>query len=210
MTLRTLGPRLMAAAAAAALVAAPCAAAGPFTVLPKTPGPVIVSCDQLPVDAVTAVPAPFDRYVELVCTRSGQALKPVDGYAWVFDVGATWLTSTNPKSPAPTDHYTRLATDPLSDAQVAKLRVELRKLTPNPTLARREFIRLDVTTSWGENKQVYLVLPEKDAPADEVVLGMECIKNCLPIESDPWFFKVMPVAVPASPASPSVPNATDG
>jgi len=103
-----------------------------------------------------------------------------------------WLSSADPHGPSKSDHYLSLVTDPLSDIEVNRLRKALKTLTPNPTLSRRVFIRLDVTTSWGGKKQVYLVLPERDAPPDEVTLGMECINNCMPIDKDPWFFKVIP------------------
>lgn len=176
-----------------------------FLALPAMAAPddhaqsLVIPCEGLPADAVTSVPAPFDQFVELICTRSGQALKPVDGYAWVFDVGATWLSATNPHGPSKTDHYTRLVVDPLRQAEVDRLRAELNKLTPNPTLARREFIRLDVETSWAARKQIYLVLREKDGPPDEHTLGMECIHNCVPIDKDPWYFSIEPTASATGP-----------
>lgn len=45
-------------------------------------------CDHAPVGAVEAVPAPFDRWLVLVCARQSQALVPIEGMMW-FAHGAT-------------------------------------------------------------------------------------------------------------------------
>ncbi len=166
------------------------AAAQPFERLrPNEPGPLFVSCDSLPSTAVRAVPSPLDKYVTLVCTRSGQALKPLDGYQWFFDQGPMMLSATNPKAPSKDDHYTALDFEPLGPAELASLRVELAKLRPNPEVLTRPILRFAVATSYGENKEIYL-LPPSDGAAH--VLGMECVHRCRPIESDPWFFTIVP------------------
>jgi len=146
----------------------------------------------LPQDAVKAVPAPLDHYVTLVCTRGGQALKPVDGSNWVFDTGATWLSASNPKGPAQTDHYTELANKPLSQPELAALRSALSTLKPAPEVLTRNILRFAVTTSWGAHKEIYLLPPPDGAGADARTLGMECIHGCRPIDKDPWFFTIAP------------------
>lgn len=40
-------------------------------------------CTRAPDGKVMQVPAPFDRWLVLVCTQDGQALVPVEGEAWV-------------------------------------------------------------------------------------------------------------------------------
>ena len=166
------------------------AAAQPFEVLrPNVPGPLFVSCDSLPSTAIRTLPSPLDQYVTLVCTRSGQALKPVDGYQWVFDQGPMMLSATNPKAPSKDDHYTALDFKPLSVNELASLRVELAKLQPNPEVLTRPVLRFAVATSSGENKEIY-ILPPTNGVAH--VLGMECVHGCRPIQSDPWFFTIVP------------------
>jgi hypothetical protein len=161
---------------------------------PSDENALVVPCDGMPAEAATSIPGPFTPYMELVCTRSGQALKPVAGYQWVFDAGPMWLAATNPASPSRTDHYTELTLDPLEQAQVEGLRAELRKITSRQAILEMEMIRLSVETSWGAHKQIYLLLPPAGAPPDERVLGMECVDNCLPIDEDPWFFTIAPIS----------------
>ena len=186
------GIRSLTAAAIATALISTGAASQPFEVLRPTSaaGPLIVPCETLPPTAVRAVPSPLDQYVTLVCTRSGQALKPVNGYQWVFDQGAQWLTATNPKRPSKDDHYTAIAYKPLSPDELAALRAELAKLQPRPEVLMRPILRFSVSTSWGAEKEIYILPPSdgSDAPA----LGMECIHSCRPIETDPWFFAIVP------------------
>jgi hypothetical protein len=166
------------------------AAAQPFERLrPNVPGPLFVPCDGLPSTAVRVVPSPLDKYVTIVCTRSGQALKPLDGYKWFFDQGPMMLSATNPNAPSKDDHYTALDFEPLGPGELASLRVELAKLKPNPEVLTRSILRFAVSTSYGEKKEIYLLTPS-DGVAH--VLGMECVHSCRPIESDPWFFTIVP------------------
>ena len=152
---------------------------------------VSMSCDTLPTDAVRNVPEPFSRYVRLSCTRSGQALGPVSGYNWFFEQGPMALLANNPKTPTASAYYTRLEVDPLSPKEIDILRGDLRKMSSDPSILEREVLRLDATMSWGGAKQIYLLLPPQSAPQAHV-LGMECVKNCRPINQDPWFFTVVP------------------
>ena len=156
----------------------------------KPAGALFVSCDTLPADAARNVPEPFTRYVRLSCTRSGQALGPVNGYNWFFEQGPMALLANNPKTPTASAYYTRLEVDPLSAKETDILRKDLRKISSDPSILEREILRLDVAMSWGGAKQLYLLLPPKSAP-EAHVLGMECVKNCRPIDQDPWFFTVV-------------------
>lgn len=157
----------------------------------KPADPVSRPCDTLPTDAVRSVPEPFSRYVRLSCTRSGQALGPVSGYEWFFEQGPMALLANNPKTPTTNAYYTKLEVDPLSPKEIAVLRGDLRKMSSDASILEREILRLDATMSWGGAKQIYLLLPPQNAPQAHV-LGMECVKNCRPIDQDPWFFTVVP------------------
>jgi len=154
--------------------------------------PLAIPCDGLPPSAVRVVPPPLDHYVTLVCTRSGQALRPVSGYSWVFDQGAIWLSATNPQAPSKGDSYTGLSYKPMSPDALAALRAELGKLRPDPSVLTRSILRFAVTTSWGEHKEIYLLPPPSGAGADARTVGMECIHACRPIDKDPWFFAIVP------------------
>jgi hypothetical protein len=155
-------------------------------------GPLFIPCDSLPADAIKTLPPPLDQYASLVCTRSGQALKPTDGTQWVFDSGAMMLSATNPQSPSPGDHYTAIAFSPMSDADVTTLRTDMKTLNPEPDVLQRGILRFEVATSSGDHKQIYLLPPAKDAPKGAHVIGMECIHHCQPIGQDPWFFAIVP------------------
>ncbi|HEX4739110.1 MAG TPA: hypothetical protein VH331_16280 [Allosphingosinicella sp.] len=155
--------------------------------------PLTIPCDGLAPSAVRTVPPPLDRYVTLVCTRSGQALKPIDGSAWVFDQGPMWLSAANARGPSKDDHYTELSYKPLSRDEITALRAELAKRGPEPSVLRRDILRFAVTTSWGAHKEIYLLPPPVGAGADARTLGMECIHACRPIDKDPWFFTIVPV-----------------
>ncbi len=150
-----------------------------------------IPCNRIPGAAVRVVPAPLDQYVTLVCTRAGQALKPLNGDTWVFDQGATWLGAANPKGPSETDYYTQLSYRPLTSDEATALRSELAKLHPDPSVLTRTILRFSVRTSWGGQKEIYLLPPPPGAGGEAHTLGMECIHACRPIDKDPWFFTII-------------------
>ena len=172
-------PRLRTRAARAAQAAAP-------SVAPEQSS-LEIACDSLPADAVRTVPAPLDRYVTLTCTRAGQALKPVGGAYWVFDIGSTWLAATNPKGPSPTDHYRQIAFTPLSKAELAALRQAMAAMNPDPAVLQRDMLRFTLMTSWGKEKQLFLLPPMAKG---ENILGFECVNGCHNLKRDGWFFVV--------------------
>src|SRR5437879_5538270 len=70
-------------AAAAALVSAELASSPTEAAFrDKTRDIGVIPCD-LPEDAAKTVPAPFDNYMELVCEKAGQGLRPLDGYRFI-------------------------------------------------------------------------------------------------------------------------------
>jgi hypothetical protein len=174
--------------------------AGPAATEPdkqSTPQPneivdaLTIPCDVLPGSAIRVVPSPLDQYVTLVCTSSGQALKPIKA-AWMFDQGALWPSAGKPSAPSKTDHYTALAYKPLGADELAALRAELAKLHPAPDVLTRSILRFAVNTSWGAQKELYLLPPPDAAGPDARTVGMECIHGCRPVDKDPWFFTIVP------------------
>lgn len=149
-------------------------------------------CSVLPASAVRAVPAPFDTYMDLVCTHAGQALRPKPGFQFLFREGPMYLTALNPATPqrmGPSEHFTALRVDPLSEAEAAALRADLHTIMSNPVIDASTIIRMREETSTGAIKQIYLLIPTGPGP----VVGMECVHDCRPIRDDPWFFTIQPL-----------------
>lgn len=160
----------------------------------------VVPCDDLPAEAATTLPSPYDRYLQLACTQSGQAIRPVDGYELIFDTGPRWMWSSNARSSAPSDHYASLTLEPLSEAELESLRRELREYAQRfrsptifqPSILERTTLRLSALTSSGWRSQIYLFVPPEGSSQD--VLGMECARGCLPARGTGRFFTVTPLA----------------
>jgi hypothetical protein len=102
------------------------------------------------------------------------------------------LSAANSEGPSESDHYTDLSYKPLGSAELTGLRAELAKLHPAPEVLTRNILRFALTTSWGAQKEIYLLPPPADAGPDSRTLGMECIHACRPIDRDPWFFTIVP------------------
>jgi hypothetical protein len=162
-----------------------------------SPEDLLAPCDNLPAGATTTLPSPYDRYLRLACTQSGQMIVAAEGYRLMFETGSRWMWSTNLRSPAPSDHYTSLTLAPLSEAQTESLRRELREYTPRgprpifqPSLLERTTVRLLVQTSSGRRMQIYLFLPPEGSSQD--LLGMECVGDCRSIRRDGYLFTMVP------------------
>ncbi len=93
--------RAAAIAAAAAAVTPAVGEAQDYTPpgITGMPAGYFFPCSQVPAAAVVTVPAPFDRYMRVVCTINGHALAPVEGSHWVFPDGTSgMLPALNPDS----------------------------------------------------------------------------------------------------------------
>jgi hypothetical protein len=193
--------RKLALGAAAAALASAGPASTPAVASPdKTRDIGVVPCD-LPPDAVKAVPAPFDGYMELACNQGGQQLRPVDGFRWIADAGSIWLSAMNPDKPLPdpatlphTVYFTRLETAAVPAEHVAALREALKALTKDPVILQSNVLKMNVWTSTGDRKQIYLLVPQVPPSRQHPVVGMECHTECLPIKDDPMFFEVRPLS----------------
>ena len=131
----------------------------------------------------------------LACTHNGQALKPLDGFSFIFvalNNVSMWLTSNNPEKQdlAPSTHFTKLSFATLTPEQIAAFRAEMSKAFNSPLIQQAAVYKMDEETSGGAHKQIYLLLaPEgSNAPA----LGIECVNDCVPLEAKPWAFLIAP------------------
>lgn len=154
-------------------------------------------CKNLPSDAVMQVPAPFDQYMELTCTKAGQALRPKPGFRFIFQNGMSLdLTALNFSNPIanPSVHFTMLSTRNLSDTAMSKFREQLRVIVTDMTAIESRIIWMDERTSTDATKQIILLIPPAGSVPERHVLGMECITECIPIDKDPWLFSIVPEA----------------
>jgi hypothetical protein len=181
------------AAAAASLGSAAGAPAGPSDpTLSGFPPGYIQDCATRKPTAVTAVPAPFNAYMRVVCTKVSDALAPVPGFEWIFpnNTGG-FLAALNPKL-APTAepaHFTRLASAPLTPAEVAAFRQRLTSVAKNPEILKADVLRLEVDTSTSDHKQEYLMI-SRTPNLTPNAWGIECYNDCNPMEASPWAFVI--------------------
>lgn len=155
--------------------------------------PLNLPCTALPPTAVKIVPAPFDAFMHLTCTHAGQVLLPKPGTRFVFREGPMALTALNADKPKEINeavHFTALTVDPLNESELANLRADLHKIATNAVIDQSTIIRMREETSTGAHKQIYLLIPLAGVKGH--ILGMECNHDCRPVESDPWFFSVVP------------------
>ena len=168
------------------------AAGGAQTGEPGFPPGYILPCSEAPKSAVLAAPAPFDQYMHVVCTRAGHALAPVKGYHWLFAGGQSmWLTALSEHSTVTGQaaHFTRLEVDPLSPAETASLLDRLKPVVLSSSMLDVDVLRMEVDTSTGDHKQLFLFVSHG---TDRRAWGMECFNECVPMESPPWAFVIMP------------------
>ena len=178
----------------AAAVSAASQPAGPNDPsLASFPPGYVQDCRTRPRSAVTVVPAPFNRYMRVICTRVTDALGPLPGLQWTFTNGTGGLlTAINPKV-APTTgppSFTRLANAPLTAAEVSAFRKRLAPVVKKPAILAADILRLEVDTSSGDHKQEYFLIAHAGPAAGE--WGIECYTDCNPMESPPWAFTVAP------------------
>jgi len=155
--------------------------------------PLNLPCTALPSTAVKFVPGPFDAYMQLACTHSGQVLMPKPGTRFVFREGPMALSALNADKPKEINeavHFTVLTVAPLDVSELASLRADLHKIATSPIIDQSTIIRMREETSTGAHKQIYLLIPLAGVKGH--ILGMECNHDCRPVESDPWFFSVVP------------------
>lgn len=152
-------------------------------------------CSEAPKAAVLTVPAPFDRFMRVLCTKAGHALAPPPGFHWVFANGMSlWLSSLSPHSglTGQDAYFTRLEASPLTDAEAAAFRLRAAAIVNTPDILQGEIIRLDVDTSTGERRQEYMFVSRGAGGAVSRAWGIECFHDCDPMEKQPWAYVVRP------------------
>jgi hypothetical protein len=159
--------------------------------------PYLVPCASISAAAVTAVPAPFDRFMRLVCyNSSGQALLPVDGFDWVQGKNALGLASMDDR-PGPNGQprfgitwYVSLTPRDISAGDDAALRrVLLQEIKPE-FINRSRIIEMDAETSAGELKQEFIISPADPAATHGIKLLLECHVFCQGSDT-PWLLAIV-------------------
>jgi hypothetical protein len=161
---------------------------------PASPGFQTVPCNQGPSAAVLVVPAPFNAFMQVICTNEAEALAPVDGYHWVFPDGTnSVLPALNPNVAITglAAYFTKLTNAPLTAAQATAFLANLKPYMNNPSLMTAEVERLEVDTSTGLHKQEYLLVTHDATGARTGALVVECFNDCTPM-SAPWGFNIVP------------------
>jgi len=160
--------------------------------------PKLVPCATISPHAVTAVPAPFDAYMKLICyNTAGQGLVPPAGWNWVDGNSDVGLSSIDDR-PGPNGQprlslqwYVSLTPRDISPANDAALRHVLASAVQPPFIIGARIIELDAFTSAGELKQEFLVLPADPAATHNIKLLMECHQFCQDRDT-PWILGVIP------------------
>jgi hypothetical protein len=155
----------------------------------------IQDCATRPKTALTVVPAPLNAYMRVVCTKVSDALAPLPGFEWVFPGNsAGFIAALNPKL-TPTDepaHFTRLASAPLTPAELAGFRQRLGTVAKDPEILKADVMRMEVDTSTGDHKQEYLMVSHTPGLSPNA-WGIECYNDCDPMEPTPWAWIIAPV-----------------
>jgi hypothetical protein len=90
--------------------------------------------------------------------------------------------------------FTRLESAPLTADETRTLREALKTVTKDEVVLDSVILRMQVDTSQQMHKQIYLLVPKVQTSREHPVIGMECWTDCLPIDSDPMFFHVLPLS----------------
>ena len=158
-----------------------------------------IPCDRLPfpAGAVTAVPAPFDRYMRLKCYEVlGQGLGPVENFHWADRLGhGIGLSSTSAAgSPDasgqrrfPFSWYSQLVPLVPSPAEQQALRTDLKQAIA-PRYLTGSILELKATTSNAEEKRIYLIVPDTKPGPPQWLVGLECNGACFRDDPQPLIF----------------------
>ena len=160
------------------------------------------SCEGLPLEAVRAVPAPFDRYMRLMCRDPvGQGLQAAEGYRWTapggLPIGLSALSASGgPDADGPrrfpASWYVELTPVDLTQAEQRGLRQDFRRAITPRYLDRSAILELRARTSSGERKLIFLVLPDAKARTPAWLIGLECNGACFREDAEPLVFAGSP------------------
>jgi hypothetical protein len=169
---------------------------------PAQPAPKQVPCATISPQAVTAVPAPFDAYMKLICfDTSGQGLVPPAGWNWVDGDSDVGLSSIDDR-PGPNGQprlsrqwYVSLTPQKISAAGLASLREVLAPAVQPQFIIGARIMELDALTSAGELKQEFMIFPANPAATHNIKLLLECHQFCRHGDP-PWILGIIPAAKP--------------
>ncbi len=166
------------------------------------PGRAATSCEGLPPEAVRAVPAPFDRYMRLMCRDPvGQGLQAAEGYQWIArggqPVGLSALSAVGgPDADGlrrfPTSWYVELTPMNLTLPEQRRLKQDFRQAIQPRYLDRAAILELRARTSNGEEKLIFLVLPDAGSRTPAWLIGLECNGACFRRDAQPLMFAGSP------------------
>jgi len=147
--------------------------------------PTAIDCRQPPKDAVTALPAPLDRWASIECTPGAQFIIPSTGWVWRYPASFTtpvmvpaW--TPNPAKAAVDAHYFVSARVEHASGEAAQaLHRRLAGEVPNyGAMAEtpvREAYTLRAENNHGEHFDIHFMYR-----SDQDVWGMVCAPKCGP------------------------------
>jgi hypothetical protein len=159
-----------------------------------------IACDRLPfpAGAVTAVPAPFDRYMRFKCFEIlGQGLGPVENFHWADQAGhgiglssssAAGSPDASGQRQFPFSWYTQLVPAALSPAEQQALRADFKQAITPRYLTGASILELKATTSNAEQKRIYLIVPDTKPGLPRWLVGLECNGACFRDDPQPMIF----------------------
>ena len=162
----------------------------------------IVPCDSLPAAAVKTMPPPFDRYMAFECNAlTGQGLRSVDGFHWVNQAGMGIGLSSSMQVCAPDaggdvafkySWYTELTAVALSGDEQRALHKDFAKEIYPRFLDGATILELKARTSNGEDKRIFLIVPDTASGPPKWLLGLECNGACFTEDRQPMMFQGEP------------------
>jgi hypothetical protein len=159
-----------------------------------------IPCERLPLPtgAVTAVPAPFDRYMRLQCWEvAGQGLSPVENFHWANQAGdgiglssssAAGSPDASGQRQFPFSWYTQLVPAVLSPIEQQALRADFKQAIAPRYLTGASILELKATTSNAEQKRIYLIVPDTKPGLPRWLVGLECNGACFRDDPQPMMF----------------------
>ena len=146
--------------------------------------PHLVPCASISPQAVTIVPAPFNAYMRLSCYPYAEELHPPDGIHWTdgkIDLGLSSMDDRPGPDGKPRfglTWYVALTPHQITPQHDAELRQVLAPALKPIFIVGARIVELDATTSAGEVKQEFLILPTDPVATHGIKILMECHEFC--------------------------------
>lgn len=130
--------------------------------LPVSAQDITISCDGSPEQAVLAMPAPADRFLQIVCTRYGHIVNPVPGWLWTVpgtmipQFYPAQMVTSDPQTVGNTVYFNEVAVRPLSGEPAARKWSLLAELFDAADDAPSKVLEIVATSSMGESHTLYI------------------------------------------------------